>query len=55
MQPEELGAPAGTGGAQGADEARVAATVGNWKRKLLDVSRLHSLGWRAKIGAIFEI
>ncbi|MFL6334698.1 MAG: DUF4011 domain-containing protein [Pyrinomonadaceae bacterium] len=37
MQPE-VGAPATNAGAGSADGARVAATVGNWKRKLLDVS-----------------
>ena len=40
MQPEAgVRAEAGNAGAGGAEEARVAATVANWKRKLLDVSK----------------
>jgi very-short-patch-repair endonuclease len=44
MQPNEPAEPLGantdlSGGKGGTDEARVAATLGNWKRKLLDVSK----------------
>src|SRR3954467_9891368 len=38
MQPE-VGAPATNAGAGSADGGRVAATLGDWKRKLLDVSK----------------
>lgn len=45
MRPNEEGVPAGhdSGGVRpnptGTEDAKVAATIGNWKRKLLDVSK----------------